>query len=108
MVVVATVTEKEIDGGVEQRIEYEGRRFGSGMREREHLVAWLGERRAEEVVVEMESTAQYWKLVWMDLEPHFGKLHLAQAHSNKAPRGRKNDFADVERLARRVAAGELI
>ncbi len=41
----------------------------------------------------MESTAQYWKPVWLDLEPHFGKLHLAQADSNKAPKGRKNDFA---------------
>ena len=38
--VVATVVEKEVDGGVEQQIEYEGRRFGSGTREREHLVAW--------------------------------------------------------------------
>jgi len=36
---VATVTEKEIDGGEEQQIEYEGRRFGSGTGEREHLVA---------------------------------------------------------------------
>jgi hypothetical protein len=106
MVVVATVVEKETDDGLEQRTEYEGRRFGSGTREREHLVAWLRERHAEEVV--MESTAQYWKPVWMDLEAHFRKLHLAQAHSNKAPRGRKNDFADAARLARRLAAGELI
>ena len=106
MVVVATVTEKEIDGGEEQQIEYEGRRFGSGTGEREHLVAWLREHRVEEVV--MESTAQYWKPVWMDLEAHFPKLHLAQAHSNKAPKGRKNDFAGARRLTRRMAAGELI
>ncbi|MGD1097561.1 MAG: IS110 family transposase [Bryobacteraceae bacterium] len=106
MVVVATVMEKEVDGGLEQQIEYEGRRFGSGASEREHLVAWLRERQAEEVV--MESTAQYWKPVWMDLELHFPKLHLAQARSNQAPKGRKNDFANARRLTRRMAAGELI
>jgi hypothetical protein len=65
MAVVATVVEREMEGGIEQQIEYEGRRFGSGTREREHLVAWLRERQAGEVV--MESTAQYWKPVWMDL-----------------------------------------
>jgi transposase len=56
----------------------------------------------------MESTAQYWKPVWLDLEPHFAKLHLAQAHSNRAPKGRKNDFRDAKRLARRLLAGELM
>jgi transposase len=106
MAVVAVVVEKEVEGGTEQQIEYEGRRFGSGTREREQLVAWLRERGAEEVV--MESTAQYWRPVWMDLEPHFPRLHLAQAQSNKAPKGRKNDFADARRLTRRLAAGELI
>jgi len=106
MVVMATVGEKEIAGGTEQQIEYEGRRFGSGTRDREQLVAWLREREAEEVV--MESTAQYWKPVWMDLEPRFANLYRAQAHSNKAPKGRKNDFADARRLTRRIAAGELI
>jgi len=44
---------------VNEEIEYEGRRFGSGASEREHLVAWLRERGVEQVV--MESTAQYWK-----------------------------------------------
>ena len=34
-----------------------------------------------------ESTAQYWKPIWLDLEPHFSQLHLAQAHSNRAPKG---------------------
>ena len=55
----------------------------------------------------MESTAQYWKPVWLDLEPHFKQLHLAQAFSNKAPKGRKDDFGDAKRLARRFVAGEL-
>lgn len=35
-------------------------------------------------------------------------MFLAQAHSNRAPRGRKRDFADAERLLRRQVAGELI
>jgi transposase len=42
-----------------------------------------------------------------DLEPQFAKLHLAQAHSNRAPKGRKSDFRDAKRLARRLLAGEL-
>ena len=36
------------------------------------------------------------------------QLHLAQAHSNKARRGRKSDFRDAERLAHRFVADELI
>ena len=55
----------------------------------------------------MESTAGYWKPVWMELEPYMC-LHLAQAFSNRAPKGRKNDFRDAERLRRRFLAGELI
>jgi transposase len=33
---------------------------------------------------------------------------LAQAFSNRAPRGRKHDFKDAERLVRRLIADELI
>jgi len=55
----------------------------------------------------MESTAQYWRSVWLELEPHMS-LHLAQAFSNRAPRGRKHDFKDAELLARRFNARELI
>ena len=50
----------------------------------------------------MESTAQYWKPVWQGLE---GTCELFLA---RAPRGRKRDFADAERLLRRHVAGELI
>lgn len=85
--------------------KFERRRFGTGAAEREHVVAWLRERAVQEVV--MESTAQYWKPVWLDLEAHF-QLHLAQAQSNRAPKGRKHDFGDAERLTRRLAAGELM
>lgn len=98
MVVVTEVASEEL--------AFERRRFGTAASEREHLAAWLRERGVQEIV--MESTAQYWKPIWLDLEPHFGKLHLAQAHSNRAPKGRKHDFADAERLTRRLVAGELI
>lgn len=105
MVVVATTAAETNDPGAEA-LEYECRRFGAGHQERQHLTAWLGERGVMEVV--MESTAQYWKPVWLDLEPHFPKLHLAQAGSNRAPKGRKNDFRDAKRLVRRLVAGELM
>ena len=69
----------------------------------------------------MESTAQYWKPVWGALEqywkptgqkregtgPMSGTLHLAQAQSNRGPRGRKKDFPDAERLVKRLVAHEL-
>lgn len=105
MVVVATAAE-EVEDATGEALEFECRRFGAGSAERMHLVAWLQERGVTEVV--MESTAQYWKPVWLDLEPHFAKLHLAQAHSNRAPKGRKDDFRDAKRLARRLLAGELM
>ena len=60
---------------------------------------WLQQQGVEEAV--MESTAQYWRSVWLELEPHM-RLHLAQAFSNRAPRGRKHDFKDAERLVRRL------
>lgn len=105
MVVVATAAD-EVKDAVAEALEFECRRFGTGHQERQHLAAWLRERNVMEVV--MESTAQYWKPIWLDLEPHFAKLHLAQAHSNRAPKGRKHDYGDAKRLARRLLAGELI
>ncbi len=84
---------------------FERRKFGAGAGELEILVSWLTALGVKEAV--MESTAQYWKPVWQALEGRF-RLHLAQAHSNKAPKGRKRDFADAERLVRRHIAGELI
>jgi transposase len=105
MVVVATASEEVADAAGEA-LEFECRRFGAGSSERQHLAGWLQQREVHEVV--MESTAQYWKPVWLDLEAHMEKLHLAQAHSNRAPQGRKHDFGDAKRLARRLLAGELI
>lgn len=100
-VLMAVVT----DAAAEE-LTFEGRRFGTTASEREHLAGWLRDRGVEQIV--MESTAQYWKPIWLDLEPHFSQLHLAQAHSNRAPRGRKHDFADAQRLTRRLLSGELI
>jgi len=90
-------------GAAEQ--DWNRAKFGTTTAELRRLAAWLGERHVEEAV--MESTAQYWKPVWYELEPHI-RLHLAQAHSNKARRGRKHDFADARRLVRRFLAEELI
>lgn len=85
-------------------LRQESRRFGTTTAELGHLAAWLQQHGVQEVV--MESTAQYWKPVWLALEDHF-RLFLAQAWSNRAPRGKKTDYRDAQRLVRRHAAGEL-
>jgi transposase len=82
----------------------ERRRFATLPSELRRLSIWLREQGEEAV---MESTAQYWRSVWLELEPCM-RLHLAQAFSNRAPRGRKHDFKDAERLVRRLIANELI
>ena len=110
------VSDVEVDG----EYQFEQRQFGSNPAQLRLLADWLLEQQIEEVV--MESTAQYWKPVWGALErywkpicqkrkgagPMSGALHLAQAQSNRARRGRKNDFADAERLVKRLVAQELI
>ena len=78
----------------------DSRRFGTGAGELQHLAAWLCHQHVAEAV--MESTAQYWRPVWRELEPHM-QLHLAQAQSNKAPRGRKGEMVDTRRQVRRFA-----
>jgi transposase len=93
------------DAGREGEFGFQERKFGTTPGELKLLRTWLSEQGVREVV--MESTAQYWKPVWQELEGHC-KLFLAQAYSNRAPRGRKRDFADAERLLRRHVAGELI
>jgi transposase len=98
MVVVADAAAEEM--------EFESERFGTVASERQRLVTWLQQRGVQEIV--MESTAQYWKPIWLDLEPHYAQMHLAQAHSNRAPKGRKGDFGDAQRLTRRLVAGELM
>jgi transposase len=93
----------DVAGGGE--FTFERRKFGALDSDLKALSQWLAEREVREAV--MESTAQYWKPVWRQLEGQV-RLHLAQAQSNRAPRGRKRDFTDAERLARRHVAGELI
>ncbi len=92
------------DSGAEH-LSFERRRFGATASELRHLLAWLEQQGVQQVV--MESTAQYWKPVWMALETKFG-LYLAQARSNRGPRGRKTDFRDAERLVSRFLSGDLI
>jgi len=91
--------------GEDGKLTCERRKFGTVDSQLKALSAWLAEYGAREAV--MESTAQYWKPVWRQLEEQC-QLYLAQAKSNRAPKGRKQDFADAERLVRRHIAGELI
>ncbi len=104
----------------EGEYQFERRKFGASPEQLQVLAQWLLEQEVEEVV--MESTAQYWKPVWGTLELYWkparqqregatkmsGKLHLCQAKSNRGPRGRKNDFADGERMIKRLVAQELV
>jgi len=104
----------------EGEYRFERRKFGATPGEMHLMAQWLVRQEVEEVV--MESTAQYWKPVWGALERYWqparqqregagkmsGTLHLCQAKSNHGPRGRKNDFADGERMIRRLVAQELV
>ena len=93
------------DAAAQGEFRFERRKFGTVDSELTDLCRWLAQHEVREAV--MESTAQYWKPVWRQLEGQCG-LYLAQAFSNRAPRGRKRDFQDAERLVRRHVAGELI
>src|SRR5215831_7247151 len=90
------------DVAVEGEYQFERRRFGTRPSELRALAEWLVTQQVEEVV--MESTAQYWRPVWVTLErmwtsacrkreeasgPMSGALHLAQAQSNRGAAGRK-------------------
>lgn len=87
------------------KVVYEKRKFGTTRQEIEqHLVLWLKHLGVTTVV--MESTAQYWRPVWQGLEPHF-ELHLCNPLQAKAPRGKKRDYRDAQRLADRWTAGDL-
>lgn len=111
------------DVEVQGEYQFERIRYGSNPEQLRLLAAWLIEHEVEEVV--MESTAQYWKprlgstgtvleQYWKPsgqkretTGPMSGTLHLAQAQSNRGPRGRKKDFPDAERLVKRLVANEL-
>ncbi len=96
-VVVADAAEKEL--------RFQRKMMPAGADGLRLLSQWLASLEVKEVV--MESTAQYWKPVWHELETQC-HLELAQAQSNRGPRGRKFDYQDAERLVRRYLAGELI
>jgi hypothetical protein len=95
------VSDAEVDG----EYQFERRMFGSSPDQLRSLAAWLLEQEVEETV--MESTAQYWKPVWEALERYWkplrqkregarrksGMLRLAQAQSNRGPRGARRIFA---------------
>src|SRR5438034_2428611 len=114
-VLAVVVSDVEVDG----EFRFERRMFGSSPEQLRSLAGWLLEQEVEEVV--MESTAQYWRPVWEVLErywkprrqrregagPMSGMLHLAQAQSNRGPRGRKKDFPDAERLVKRLVSQQL-
>ena len=107
------------DVEVEGEYQFVRRKVGTSPDELRTLAEWLVEREVEEVV--MESTAQYWRPVWDALErdwqprrqaregagPMSGRLHLAQAQSNRGATGRRKDFPDAERLMKRLVAQEL-
>lgn len=97
---LAVVVRRELDG----KVEYQKRKFGTTHAEIGHLAAWLQHLQAHEVA--MESTAQYWRPVWYGLEGLF-QLHLCHPLKTKAPRGRKRDFRDAQRLADRWRADDL-
>jgi transposase len=88
MVVVVVVVVAEVDAS-QPEWSLQRRRLGTTTSELRQLADWLRAQGVEEAV--MESTAQYWKPVWYELEPYV-RLQLAQAFSNRAPRGRKHDF----------------
>jgi transposase len=113
--VAVVVADVEVEG----EYQFERRWLATTPDSLQRLAEWLIQQQVEEVV--MESTAQYWKPVWGALEQYWkpicqkredagrrsGALHLAQAQSNRAPRGRKKDFPDAERLVQRLVAKEL-
>lgn len=89
----------------DRELTFTCRRFGTTVAELRQLRAWLQEHAVQEAA--MESTAQYWKPVWVALEG-VCRLHLAQARSNRGPRGRKTDFRDAQRVVSRLLSGDLV
>jgi len=84
--------------------EPERRRFATMPSDLRRLLSWLQEKEVKEASWNPpRSTGGR----WLALEPYM-RLQLAQAFSNRAPRGRKHDFKDAERLVRRLIADELI
>lgn len=79
-------------------------KFGTTQQGLEEMREFL--TRHEVTHVAMESTAEYWRPVWMTLEGRL-ELTLTQAYAVRAPRGRKRDMDDARRIARRLLSGDL-
>lgn len=99
MMLMVVIRESGEEAAPEERRKFITTRSGLA-----DLADWLRQRQVDSVV--MESTAQYWWPVWLELESQC-HLYLAQARSNAAPHGRKTDFGDARRLARRFYSQDL-
>src|ERR1035438_1901540 len=106
LMVVVAIAAAEVADAAGEALEFICERFGTGAEERRRLVRWLQQQEVTEVV--MESTAQYWKPIWLELEPHFRKLHLAQAQSNRAPRGRNEEHTSELQSLRHLVCRLLL
>src|SRR5258708_24174187 len=85
------------DAAREGEFHFQKRKFGTTASELRALRVWLEQQGVREAV--MESTAQYWKPVWQGLVGRC-QVVLAQAFSNKAPRGRERQFSRAQGLLR--------
>jgi hypothetical protein len=90
MVVVASAA-SEVEDPTGEALEFECRRLGTGNSERAQLVSWLQQRGVTEVV--MESTAQYWKPIWLELEPLFRSCIWRKRIPIARPRDARTTFA---------------
>jgi hypothetical protein len=86
------------DAAAEGEFQFERRKFGTLASELKVLSEWLASQQVREAV--MESTAQYWKPVWRQLEGQC-QLRLAQAHSNR----RRGDGSGIFRTRSAWSAG---
>jgi len=82
----------------DRELQFECRKFGTTVSELRRLVDLLQVQSVQEAA--MESTAQYWEPAWIALEGHC-RLHLAQAKSNRGPRGRKTNFRYAMQIVNR-------
>ena len=73
------------DAAREGEFQFQRRKFTTLASGLEQLAEWLRQQGVQEAA--MESTAQYWKPVWQQLEGQCAQS-LAQAQSNRAPKGR--------------------
>ena len=91
----------------DRELHFECRRLGTTVSEQRNLSAWLQDRAVQEVVMEWRARGQYWKPVWLARAGQF-QLWLAQARSNRGPRGRKTDFRDAKGSLSRLLSDDLI